>query len=239
MNDHATSIFECSMMQKTIMMDLITVFLLQSAISGILLHLAEIECGITFISVIATQSRSISVNNFGYTAKLPLKSCGRSCDAEIIGPIPELRGRTAKTNQGAAKNRGGATKRIKGIKTTKGIINNNIFNIFNIFTNNIYIPSIISMTATKASDAASEKNAIHGDETLPEYTPRSTSQPLPTRPATPPRPATPAHSVPAAHTSSLTRDVSDLRAHSANVVCPRCHHGIMTQTRSRVGTNAG
>jgi len=95
------------------------------------------------------------------------------------------------------------------------------------------------MTATKASDAASEKNAIHGDETLPEYTPRSTSQPLPTRPATPPRPATPAHSVPAAHTSSLTRDVSDLRAHSANVVCPRCHHGIMTQTRSRVGTNAG
>jgi len=42
-NDHATSIFESSM---TIMMDLIMVSLLQSAVSGIPLHLAEIEYGI-------------------------------------------------------------------------------------------------------------------------------------------------------------------------------------------------
>jgi hypothetical protein len=84
-NDHATLIFESSM---TIMMDLIMVFLLQPAISGIPLHLAEIECGITFISVIATQSRK----QFWLHSETSAKILWWSCDTEIIGPTPELRG---------------------------------------------------------------------------------------------------------------------------------------------------
>lgn len=38
---------------------------------------------------------------------------------------------------------------------------------------------------------------------------------------------------------SFSQNLLNVRDQPANVVCPRCHYGVQTQIKSRVGTHAG
>ncbi len=102
------------------------------------------------------------------------------------------------------------------------------------------------MTETsKVNEATSSKVQTEQVEAPPSYTPRATSP----QPATPlyPQPTTPVPSdieaarepVLYAPRPALLNDLTQIRADSAHVVCPRCHYGVQTNTKSRVGTQAG
>lgn len=80
----------------------------------------------------------------------------------------------------------------------------------------------------------------------PTYTPRATS-PQPITPLTPPPIGAVTSDVESTsgHVQIYTprlpflNDLSQVRADPANVVCPRCHYGVQTTTKTRAGTHAG
>src|SRR5271170_3840730 len=72
----------------------------------------------------------------------------------------------------------------------------------------------------------------------PVYTPRAAS---PIHPPPPP-PATSSSVTPErihAPTPPFTTDLVQIGPEPTNVICPRCHHGVRTNTNSRAGTHAG
>ena len=103
------------------------------------------------------------------------------------------------------------------------------------------MPEMSKVTEPTTSNAESGQA-----EAPPSYSPRATS-PQPVTPLNHP----PSGSVPSdvetttdpiqIHTPRppFLNDPSQLRADPANVVCPRCHYGVQTTTRSRAGTHAG
>lgn len=100
---------------------------------------------------------------------------------------------------------------------------------------------------SKVTEAStSNVDEIGQVEAPPSYSPRATS----------PQPATALNHPPSGSGHSdvepvrepvqihaplppFLNDLSQVRADSANVVCPRCHYGVQTSTKSRAGTHAG
>lgn len=95
-------------------------------------------------------------------------------------------------------------------------------------------------------DKIVEANSSHPEDSHtdspPVYTPRSTATPV--TPIHPPPTTAPAvvDGVPErvyAPTAPFSTDFTRIGPEPANVVCPRCHYGVCTSTRSRAGTHAG
>lgn len=75
----------------------------------------------------------------------------------------------------------------------------------------------------------------------PVYTPRASSPGTPIHPAsssTPP-PSTVVPERVHVPTAPFSTNLVDIGPEPTNVICPRCHYGVRTSTRSRAGTHAG
>jgi len=87
------------------------------------------------------------------------------------------------------------------------------------------------MSDTNKTPEVAEETSSHV-EPPPSYTPRVAS----------PKPAAPRSATPVnVHTPQppFNTDLSALGPEPANVICPRCHYGVVTSVHSRVGTHAG
>jgi hypothetical protein len=96
--------------------------------------------------------------------------------------------------------------------------------------------------ATEAAAAAATSKGDAATDAPPSYTPRPVTQtnppPSSSSSRSPPPVALPSDRI---YTPgpSFSQDLSKVGEQPANVVCPRCHYGVQTQTRTRVGTHAG
>ena len=92
------------------------------------------------------------------------------------------------------------------------------------------------------ADSSRPENS-HADSP-PLYTPRATA--TPGTPIHPPPTTTPDSAVVDvvpeqvhAPTAPFSIDLTNIGPEPTNVICPRCHYGVSTSTRTRVGTHAG
>jgi hypothetical protein len=80
-------------------------------------------------------------------------------------------------------------------------------------------------------------------EAPPQYTPRTGSPINPPPPTTTTPPLASSSTVTPENVHSPTAPFSDnlvqIGPEPTNVVCPRCHYGVRTNTKSRAGTHAG
>jgi len=96
------------------------------------------------------------------------------------------------------------------------------------------------MTEMKTTEAAKPTTEAPVDAP-PSYTPHPSSPaPMPSREA--PAAATTSHVVPEnVHVpqAPFSNDLNKIGPDPTNVICPRCHYGVQTLTKSRTGTQAG
>lgn len=98
---------------------------------------------------------------------------------------------------------------------------------------------------SKVNEATSSKVHAEQVEAPPSYSPRAMSPqpvtPLHPQPTTPLLPDVEAAREPILYAPrpALLNDLTQIRADSAHVVCPRCHYAVQTTTKSRAGTHAG
>jgi hypothetical protein len=98
-----------------------------------------------------------------------------------------------------------------------------------------------SSKTTEAAKANAENRQV---ESPPSYTPRATSpvtrlNPPPTTSTLIARePVVPSQIYVQQPSGPFLNDPSQLGAEPSNIICPRCHYGIQTSTRTRAGTHA-
>jgi hypothetical protein len=98
--------------------------------------------------------------------------------------------------------------------------------------------------STKATEAAKANAKNPQVEPPPSYTPRATSpvtllNPPPTTSALIDyEPVVPSQIHIQRPRGPFLNDPSQLGAEPANIICPRCHYGVQTSTRTRAGTHA-
>lgn len=87
---------------------------------------------------------------------------------------------------------------------------------------------------------SSQADTSHADSP-PVYTPRSTTPKTSIHPPLTPR-STTGEAIPEqvhAPAAPFSIDLLQIGPEPANVICPRCHYGVRTSFRNRVGTHAG
>jgi hypothetical protein len=95
----------------------------------------------------------------------------------------------------------------------------------------------------KAEEASSAAPAQDPQlESPPVYTPRATVPGTPIHPPPTEGTQTTEHVVPQkvhVPTGPFSTNLTQIGPDPVNVICPRCHHGVCTSTKSRAGVHAG
>lgn len=93
------------------------------------------------------------------------------------------------------------------------------------------------MAQDKNTEAAKDTTSLV--DAPPSYTPRAASPITPIHPPPPPAESSVTPERVHAPTAPFSNDLVQIGPEPANVVCPRCHYGVRTNTKSRAGTHAG
>lgn len=91
------------------------------------------------------------------------------------------------------------------------------------------------MAMNKTTEAVDQTTSTTSHVDPPPYSPRTVA---PKAASPPPAPSATLVQV-FVPRAPFNTDISSLGPEPANVICPRCHHGVVTSTHSRVGTHAG